>query len=51
MGNGLGGLLGGLLGIAILATVASNIIGKGNSIWDGTKETAKKIPKGDVKFW
>jgi hypothetical protein len=38
MANGLGGLLGALLGIAIFATVAGSIIGKGASnVWGGVK--------------
>jgi len=51
MSNG-GGLLGALVGVAILATVAGAFFGKGASkAWNGAKETKSKIPKPDVSFW
>ena len=52
MANGFGGLIGGLLGIAILATVAGSILGKGAStVWHGAKEVRHKIPKSGGSMW
>jgi hypothetical protein len=52
MSEEFGGLVGGLIGLAVLATVAGSFFGKGASkAWNGAKETKQKITKGDSLWW
>ena len=51
MGNGLGGLLGGLLGLAVVATVAGAVMKGTSAVWGNVKEVSHKVPKGKVNYW